>query len=113
MGSLAMMCGQWKKCRDLIMSLKSWLTLYNKASVLSMLEDKIKESALRTWLFTYSGVYSTISLAKLAEVFELPPAKVHSYVSKMIIASDLQASHDQPTQTIEIHKEESSLLQTL
>ena len=37
----------------------------------------------------------------------------NSIVSKMIIKEDLQASHDQPTQTIEIARQEPSLLQTL
>jgi hypothetical protein len=40
-------------------------------------------------------------------------ATVHSIISKMIINEELQASHDQPTATILIHKAEPSPLQSL
>ena len=46
-------------------------------------------------------------------MFGLSVANVHSVVSKMIINEELQASHDQPTSTIVIHKAEASPLQTL
>lgn len=46
-------------------------------------------------------------------MFELEESVVHSIVSKMIIGEELSASHDQPTQTIVIHKSEPTPLQTM
>ena len=46
-------------------------------------------------------------------MFQLEENVVHSVISKMIIGEELSASHDQPTQTIVIHKSEPTPLQTL
>ena len=53
---------------------------------------KIQEESLRTYLFTYSSVYDTLSLVTLAEMFELDVYKVHSIISKMIINEELMVS---------------------
>ena len=54
--------------------------------------SKIQEESLRTYLFTYSSVYDTLSLVTLAEMFELDVYKVHSIISKMIINEELMVS---------------------
>lgn len=54
-----------------------------------MLTKLIKEEALRTYLFTYSHVYDSISMPTLAEMFELEKATVYSCISKMIIGEEL------------------------
>ena len=54
-----------------------------------MITRKIQEETLRTYLFTFSGVYDSISLDSLATTFELDVASAHSIVSKMIISEEL------------------------
>lgn len=54
-----------------------------------MLTRLIKEETLRTYLFTYSHVYDSISMQTLAEMFQLEKAIVHSTISKMIINEEL------------------------
>jgi len=54
-----------------------------------MLTRLIKEEALRTYLFTYSHVYDSISMPKLADMFQLKRPIVHSIISKMIINEEL------------------------
>lgn len=107
-----------------------------------MLTKLIREEALRTYLFTYSHVYDSISMATLSETFELEPSVVHSIISKMIINEELmvcsansnlkfdlfsflswyyisffslswQASLDDPTHTVVMHRSEPSRLQSL
>lgn len=60
-----------------------------------MLTRLIREEALRTYLFTYSNVYDSISMATLATTFELEPSTVHSIISKMIFIEELKVSHPQ------------------
>ena len=57
--------------------------------VRKMLTDKIKEESLRTYLFTYATVYDAISMATLADMFELPVKQVYGIISKMIINEEL------------------------
>jgi len=115
--SKAMRNGDWKKTRDLIindkMNAKVWDLFYDADSVRSMLVLKIQEESLRTYLFTYSNVYDSISLPNLADMFELEVNRVHALVSKMIMNEELMASLDQPTQCIIMHKTDPSRLQCL
>jgi len=112
-GALAMKDGNWRRCEELILSLRIWNLFPNKEKVVAMLKEKIKEESLRTFLFTCSGFYNSLSLVSLSSMFDLSTTAVHGVVSKMIIGEELQASHDQPTQTIVLHKEEPSRLQNL
>jgi hypothetical protein len=58
---------------------------FDRHGVKELLLRKIKEECLRTYLFTYSHVYDSISLPKLASMYSLEYSQVHSIVAKMII----------------------------
>merc|ERR1719510_798649 len=115
--SKAMRNGDWKKCRDLIinekMNTKVWDLFYEADKVRTMLARKIQEETLRTYLFTYSKVYDSISVVTLSEMFELEKESVHAIVSKMIISEELMASLDEPSQCMVMHRTEPSRLQSL
>lgn len=70
-----------------------WDLFYETAKVREMLRRLIKEESLRTYLFTYSNVYASISMHTLAEMFELKKPVVHSIISKMIINEELMVSN--------------------
>ena len=78
---------------DILMSVQVWDLFYNAGSVRDMIKQKIQEESLRTYLFSYSSVYDSLSLDILASMFELDKAVVHSIVSKMIINEELMVSH--------------------
>jgi len=115
--SKAMRNGDWKKCRNLLlnekMNAKVWDLFHDADHVRNMLGLKIQEESLRTYLFTYSHVYDSISLVKLAEMFELPHGTVHAIISKMIINEEIMASLDEPTSCLVMHRTEPSSLQSL
>merc|ERR1719342_1831635 len=115
--SKAMRNGDWKKAANYIinekMNAKVWDLFYDADSVRSMLTRKIQEESLRTYLFTYSNVYDSISIPVLADLFELDTTAVHALVSKMIITEELMASLDQPSQCIVMHRTEPSRLQSI
>ena len=115
--SKAMRHGEWKACSEYIvnkkMNTKVWDLFYEADRVRDMLVKFIKEESLRTYLFTYSNVYASISVPYLAEMYELPKSKVHSIISKMIINEELMASLDDPSETVVMHRSEPSRLQAL
>jgi len=112
--SKAMMTGDWKKCTENILAVSCWALFPHSEKVKAMIRKKIQEESLRTYLFTYNKVYDSISMHALAEMFELPWQNVHSIISKMIINEELQASWDQPTQTLVLHHgAEPTYLQSL
>lgn len=113
----AMKVGNWRACYNFIindkMNAKVWDLFYNSNSVRDMIKQKIQEESLRTYLFSYSNVYDSLSLDILASMFELDKAVVHSIVSKMIINEELMASLDEPAQSVVMHRTEPSRLQSL
>ncbi|KAF7705147.1 eukaryotic translation initiation factor 3 subunit C [Silurus meridionalis] len=115
--SKAMKMGDWRTCHSFVinekMNSKVWDLFPEAQRVREMLVRKIQEESLRTFLFTYSSVYDSISMATLSEMFELELPTVHSIISKMIINEELMASLDQPTQTVVMHRTEPTCLQNM
>lgn len=115
--SKSMKMGDWRTCHGFIinekMNSKVWDLFPEAQRVREMLVRKIQEESLRTYLFTYSSVYDSISMEILSEMFELELPTVHSIISKMIINEELMASLDQPTQTVVMHRTEPTPLQNM
>ncbi len=105
--------GDWHAAADLLLGLNIWKLLPNDKEIKELLRRKLQEEGLRTYLFTYSAYYDSISLKELASLFELPTNVVHSIVSKLIISEELHASWDQPNSILVLHRAEPSRLQYL
>ena len=106
--------GDWRACSENIFSLdRIWSLVPNYTSVQADLLQEIKKSALKTYIFSYSTHYDSMSLTELVREFEMSSTTIHSIISKMMINDELPASWDQPTNTIVLHKREPTKLQEL
>lgn len=72
--------------------LQVWDLFYDTKRIQEILVSNIKEESLRTYLFSYSSVYDSISMQTVGDMFELDPSVVHSTISKMIINEELMVS---------------------
>jgi translation initiation factor 3 subunit C len=112
----SLMKGDWKSSSELLCNLGIWKLLPGQGAaqrIGEMLVGKMKLEALRTYLFTFSAQYDSLSLSQLCGMFELSKSEVHSVVSKMMINRELFASWDQPTETIVLRKVEPTSLQLM
>ncbi|GAA5851526.1 hypothetical protein JCM8547_001123 [Rhodosporidiobolus lusitaniae] len=109
----ALQAGDWQKCVELIHSIKVWGLMPKEKEVKEMISRKIQEEGLRTYLFTYASIYSTLSLEHLASTFSLPMSTATSLVSKMIWNEELPASLDQVAGVVVLQQTELSHLQRL
>lgn len=75
--------GNWKACTEYIMGMKFWAGLPDSQSVKEILTKRIKEEALRTYLFSYSSLYDSFDINQLSRMFSLPVSVAHSIVSKV------------------------------
>jgi len=105
--------GDWKRCEELLLNLPVWELMQGVDQIKAMLRSKIQETGLRTYLFTYSRHYNSLSLDTLCSMFDLPHATANSIISKMLFNEELHASIDQPTKTIVMHRVELSKLHYL
>lgn len=69
-----------------------WDLFHQADRVRAMLVRKIQEDSLRTYLFTHSSVYDSISMEILSDMFQLELPAVHSIISKMVMNQELMVS---------------------
>ncbi|KAH7339966.1 eukaryotic translation initiation factor 3 subunit 8 N-terminus-domain-containing protein [Rhizoctonia solani] len=103
----ALLAGEWERCRELIVGIKIWgLMGAESEGVKEMLGQRIQEESLRTYLFTYSAHYTSLSLDFLQRTFSLSAPQTTSIVSRMIWNDELAASLDSAAKAVVFRRTE-------
>ncbi|KAF9906656.1 Translation initiation factor 3 subunit c [Linnemannia zychae] len=105
--------GEWQKSVELINAIKIWELMPEAQKIKEMLNRKIQEEGLRTYLFANASYYSSIGLDQLANMFDLPLNSANSIVSRMVWNEELSASIDQVSNVVVLHHVELSKVQAL
>ncbi|KAI4835590.1 eukaryotic translation initiation factor 3 subunit C [Plasmodium brasilianum] len=105
--------GNWKLCCEKIFSLSIWSKFTDKEKVQDILQEKIKQEAMRTYIFRYISIYDSFSVEQLCVMFDLNQNIVHSLLSKMMINHEIPACWNESSQYILINKINPTTLQTM
>ena len=113
--SKALSQGDWKKCKALIEKIKVWDLMGKEESerIKVMLGRKIQEEGVRTYLFTYSAYYDTLSLTSLADMFDLSKIEIRRLVTAMISNDELQGQLDHLDENLIFQRVDTTRLQSL
>lgn len=63
--------GDWKTCEELVLGMQMWNLMHKSDQVKAIVRRKIQEEGLRTYVFTYSTYYDSMSLESLSSVKKL------------------------------------------
>lgn len=83
--------GDWKKCWKWLNELQFWQKLPSVEEAQKAVQQKVKESALKCYLFTFKDVFKNITFAHLASFFEMDEPEVRRRVLRMIYNGELKA----------------------
>ena len=76
--------GNWVECYNLILTLPNWNRLVDEDHAAGI-ENLVKESCLKCFVFTYKETFCDLSFEFLSESFEIPICRVRAIVSKVSI----------------------------
>ncbi|ANQ06434.1 Eukaryotic translation initiation factor 3 subunit C [Plasmodium coatneyi] len=105
--------GNWKMCCEKIFSLSIWSKFNDREKVQNILREKIKQEAMRTYIFRYISIYDSFSVDQLCIMFDLNQNVVHSILSKMMINHEIPACWNESSSHILINKVNPTALQTV
>jgi translation initiation factor 3 subunit C len=107
--------GDWNAANNLIKSLEVWnlLPAGGGEKVKDMLQVRIREEAIRSYILTNQSNYDSISLELLANMFELNLSEVKKVLCQMIFNKEISASLESNGSILILYKVEPSPLQQI
>jgi translation initiation factor 3 subunit C len=83
--------GDWKKCSEMILSLKIYNHYKNREEIKNTINQHIKQTSLKCYLVLYSHQFSSFSLDSLTAKFALEKPYVRRGISAMILDGEIEA----------------------
>lgn len=88
--------GNWKRCFDLILASELWTVFPSSADLKDMLQQKIKEASLCTFILAFGPTFSNLSIDYLAETFELNVKTIELLINKLVEDHDVPLVYSAP-----------------
>lgn len=83
--------GDWKKCSEMIKTLKIYNHHKSREEIKKTINQHIKETSLKCYLILYSNEFSSFSLDNLVSKFSLDKLTIKRIISSMIINGEIEA----------------------
>lgn len=83
--------GDWKKCSDLLSTLRIYNHHKSREEIKIHLNNSIKETALKCFLIFYSNQYNSFSLSNLNRKFNIEINQIRKIVNRMILDGVIEA----------------------
>jgi len=109
--TVALQEADWEKSFKYLQELKIWNYVPHQEYVKGLIQKKIQEVALRTYLLSYAPQYLSVDIKTLSSMFHLDEALIHKVASDMIFTEQLQGSWDQSSSIILMSAQPLSKLQ--
>lgn len=115
MAGLALAEGDWRRATALLGGIRAWGLWASRGleGIRARLEAAVKEAGLVTYLHTYAAYYDSISLAQLADQFDLPQRAVGAVAARMIYNGEVAGRLEEPTASIVLQRSPPTRLQAL
>ncbi|GMM28574.1 translation initiation factor eIF3 core subunit C [Martiniozyma asiatica (nom. inval.)] len=89
--ALDLVKGDWKSVISKFSELKVWGMMPNEVAILKMLENLVKEVALKTWIYCEAGIIKRYTVGRLSSRFELNKEEIVAIISRMIYRDEIDA----------------------
>lgn len=95
MSARALAQADWETCSRLCTSAKAWESLPNfENGTRDMIINRIKQSALCTFIYSYGATFESIGLEYLASTFEMEISAIEELISRLISETGISAILD-------------------
>jgi translation initiation factor 3 subunit C len=96
----ALFQGKWRESFKYLSAVRIWAYFTNPNDIRSILQIRVKEAGLATWVHLTGACSSSLSLDHLADTFELPLERTISLVSQMVVSGEIQGKLDGVNNTL-------------
>lgn len=83
--------GDWKKCSELILSLRCYNHYKNNKDIKNIVLKKIKNTSLKCYLIFYANDIKNISLRNICRKFDIEENEVKVLINTLILDRHLEA----------------------
>jgi len=106
--------GNWKRCYELLMAMPVWNKMtFEQEKAKTNLLTKVKEQALKCYLFTFQSCYESLGIEHLAKIYVIEKESLHSLISKLIVSKELKAHMDLESDCLIFEKVQNTKLQSI
>jgi translation initiation factor 3 subunit C len=108
----ALLAGDLKRASELVLNLDVWNKLPAECGVRvkEMLQVKLKEEAVKTYIVLVGMYYESLGLSHICEMFQMEPAVAKRIISKMIFNKEVSAAWE-TGDILVLYTSESSAIQ--